>query len=215
VSVKIVVAEDHHVVRKGLCALIQQQEGFVVVGEADTCRVAVRLARELKPDVVIMDVTMPELNGVEAARQIRRDASRTKILALSMHEDPLLVTDMLRAGASGYLLKTCIVSDLVRAVETVMMGHTYLSPKIAGVVASVLAHPEIGASPVSCLTPVQRQVLQLLAEGLTTKQAALRLGRSVKTVEMHRRNLMDKLGLKGIADLTKLALRAGLISLGE
>jgi len=212
VSVRIVLAEDHHLVRKGLCALINEKDGLQVVGEADTGKAAVRLALELTPDLVIMDVTMPELNGVEATRQIRRDAPRTRVLALSMHRDPLFITEMLRAGASGYLLKTCIVSEFTRAIEVVMAGQTYLSPDIAGVVAEVLAHPEAGSSLLSGLTPVQRQVLQLLAEGLTTKQAALRLGRSVKTVEMHRRHVMEKLGVSGIANLTKLALRAGLIT---
>jgi len=214
-SVRVVLAEDHHLVREAFRALIHEKNGVTVIGEADTGRTAVRLTRELSPDMVVMDVTMPELNGVEATRQIRRDTPRTKVLALSMHRDPLFITEMLRAGASGYILKTSIVDELLKAIEVVMAGHTYLSPEIAGVVAHALAHPEAGPSLLSGVTPVQREVLQLLAEGLTTKQAALRLGRSVKTVEMHRRRLMEKLGLRGIADLTKLALRAGLISIED
>jgi len=214
-AIKILLVEDHNIVREGLRSLLEKKTGMEVVGEADSGRTAVRLAQKLSPDVVLMDVSMPDLNGIEATRQIKSRVPRAKVLSLSMHRDGQFVMEMLKAGTSGYLLKTCVVEELERAIRAVVMGQTYLSPEIAGIVAEASRHPPSAtdASAAVPLTPRQREVLQLLAEGLTTKQTALRLNRSVKTVEMHRRRIMDKLNLHGIAELTKYAVRTGLVSL--
>lgn len=211
-SIRIVLVGDYALVRKGLNALLQERQDFQVVGEADSGPDAVRVVAERTPDIVVMGVTLAALNSIEATRRIRQSSPRVRVLALSTHRDPLFVTGMLKAGASGYILKTCTVPEFFQAIDVVARGMTYLSPEIAGVVAEAAANPESGALLLSGVTPVQRQVLQLLAEGLNTKQAAMRLGRSVKTVEMHRRNVMDKLHVNGIASLVKVALRAGLVS---
>jgi DNA-binding NarL/FixJ family response regulator len=214
-TIKILLVDDHNIVREGLRSLLEKKTGMEVVGEADSGRTAVRLAQKLSPDVVLMDVTMPDLNGIEATRQIKSRVPRIKILGLSMHRDGPSVTEMLKAGASGYLPKTCVVEELVRAIRAVVMGQTYLNPEIAGIVAEACRHPPstTDASATVPLTPRQCEVLQSLAEGLTTKQIALRLSRSAKTVEMHRRHTMDKLNLHSIAELTKYAVRMGLASL--
>jgi DNA-binding NarL/FixJ family response regulator len=201
--------------RQGLRSLLEGKGGFEIVGEASNGREAVRLAQGTRPDVVVMDVTMPDLNGLEATRQIRARVPAAKVLALSMHRDEQSVLDMLDAGASGYLLKTCIVDEVVEAVRTVLANETYLSPEVATVVTQACLHKERGLKgpKVAALTPRQREVLQLLAEGLSTKQIALRLRRSVKTVEMHRQHTMERLNLHSIAALTKYAIRKGIASL--
>lgn len=211
-DVRIVVVEDHHVVRKGLCSLIREVPGFQVVGEAETGKAAVTAAAELAPHVVVMNVSASYLKGLEATREIRRRHPAVKVLALSVHQDPAFVMEMLRAGASGFLSRTCAVPDFIRAIEVVLSGETVLDPELSGVVTGALARPGDGAGNLSSLTAAQRTIFQLLAGGMTAKQVALRLGRSVKTVEMHRRHIMEKLHINGIAGLTKLALRAGLIS---
>lgn len=214
-STRVLLVDDHHLVRQGLRSLLEGQGGFEIVGEAGSGREAVRLALEAKPDVVVMDVTMPDLNGLEATRQIKARAPATKVLALSMHREEQSVLDMLEAGVSGYLLKTCIVDELVQAVRTVLANETYLSPEVATLVTQAYLRKSQGLKgpKVAALTPRQREVLQLLAEGLSTKQIALRLRRSVKTVEMHRQHTMDRLNLHSVADLTKYAIRKGIASL--
>ena len=212
-DVRILLADDHNVVRQALGGLIEKQEGLKVVGQAADGRAAVRLAKELVPDVVVMDVGMPGLNGIEATRQIRSAVPGTRVLALSVSPDPQMATEMLQAGASGYLIKTCGIEELVQAVRSVVGGQRYLSPTVGAAVAEALISGTTGAGLAIPLTPCQREVLQLLAEGHTTREVAERLGRNPKTVEMHRLHIMKKLDLRTIAALTKYALRKGLVSL--
>ena len=210
----VLLADDHNVVRDGLRRLLEGTDGIRVVGDVADGRDAVRVAKENCPDVVVMDVTMPGLNGVEATRQIRAALPKTKVLALSMHTDGQFVTEMLKAGASGYLLKTCVVDELVLAIRAVNSGKVYLGPEIGPVLAEIYIGKSAGTdAPGVSLTRRQREILQLIAEGLTTKQIARQLARSAKTIEMHRRHLMEKLNLHGVADLTKYAIRRGLTSL--
>ena len=211
---RLLLADDHGMFREGLRALIEKQTDLEVVGEAANGREAVRLARDLTPTVVVMDVSMPDLNGVEATRRILKRSPKAKVIALSMHSDRRFVVEMLRAGAQGYLLKDCAYEELVCAIRTVAGGRVYLSPRIAGVVLEDCvrsAAPE--AAPASALTARQREVLQLLAEGHGTKQIARRLHVSAKTIDTHRHNIMNRLNIRSVAELTKYAVREGLTTL--
>jgi len=214
-SIRILLADDHKITRQGLRSLLEKQADLQVVAEAEQGRAAVSLVKELVPDVVIMDVSMPDLNGVEATRQIVAECPRAKVIALSMHSDSLYVTEMLKSGAAGYLLKDCAFDELARAIRTVVAGKTYLSPSISGVVVDDylqrLSKADFTNSEV--LTGREREVLQLLAEGKSTKQIALKLHISAKTVETHRRQMMDKLDIHSVAELTKYAIRKGFTSL--
>jgi DNA-binding NarL/FixJ family response regulator len=214
-SIRILLADDHKITRQGLRSLLEKQQDMEVVGEAEDGRTTVSLVRELSPSVVIMDVTMPDLNGVEATRQIVGQSPDVKIIALSMHSDTLFVTEMLRSGASGYLLKDCAFEELARAIHAVVAGKTYLSPSVSGVVVDDYLHrlSKADFSDSQVLTDREREVLQLLAEGKSTKQIALKLHISVKTVETHRRQMMNKLDIHTVAELTKYAIRKGLTSL--
>ena len=214
-SIRILLADDHKITRQGLRSLLDKQSDMEVVAEAEEGRTTVRLVRELLPDVVIMDVSMPDLNGMEATRQIKGEFGDVKIVALSMHSDSLFVTEMLKSGASGYLLKDCAFEELARAIRTVVAGKTYLSPSISGVVVNDYLHrlSKADFSGLDVLTSREREVLQLLAEGKSTKQIALKLHISVKTVETHRRQIMNKLDIHTVAELTKYAIRKGLTSL--
>jgi DNA-binding NarL/FixJ family response regulator len=223
----VLLADDHALVREGLRGLLEKRPGVKVVAEATDGHTAVKLARKLRPDVVVMDVSMPGLNGVDATRQIlgrRGDRARNgdgspgrdaRVIALSMYSERRLVAEMLRAGARGYLLKHCAFKELLDAIATVMRNETYLSPAIAGVVVEeyVRAGGEDGGSAFSVLSPREREVLQLLGEGRTTKRIALDLHLSPKTVDAHRRKLMEKLDLFTVADLTRYAVRQGLVAL--
>ena len=214
-SIKIVVVDDHGIVRDGLRLLMEQQDDMEVIDEAADGREAVELVRKLKPDVVLMDVTMPGLNGIEATRQIVREDPNVKVLALSGYSNKGFVTDMLKAGASGYILKDSLAGELIRAINAVTSGQRYLCPKVAGIVVDDYIHagkPESYKPLLDRLTGKERELLQLLAENKSSKEAARLLHVSVKTVDARRRELMHKLGISGIAELTKFAIREGLTS---
>ena len=215
-KIRILLADDHKIVREGLRTLIEKQPGLEVVGEANSGRMALKLAVELKPDVIIMDITMPDLNGIEATRQIHSEIPGVKVIALSMHSDKRLVAGILMAGASGYLLKEdCDSGELARAIRAVATNQIYLSPKISEIVIKdYVRHLSMTvSSPFSILTPREREVLQLLAEGKSTKEIASCLHVSVKTVETHRNKIMVKLDIRSIAELTKYAIRERLTPL--
>ncbi len=214
-SIRVLLADDHKIIRQGLRSLLEKQEDMKVVAEAEDGRDAVRLAAETAPDVVIMDVTMPDLNGAEATKQILSKSPDIKIVALSMHSDSLFVTEMLKSGAAGYLLKDCAFEELAKAIRTVIDNKNYLSPAISGVVLEDYIHrlSRVGFASPDVLSDREREVLQLMAEGYSTKKIAQKLHISVKTVETHRRQMMSKLDIHTIAELTKYAIRKGLTSL--
>jgi len=214
-STKIILADDHQIVRDGLRALLEKQPGFKVVGEAKDGRAAVRLAKELSPDLVIMDLSMPQLNGIEASRKIIHDSPKIKIIVLSMHSDRRFVAEVLKAGASGYLLKDSAFEELITAIRRVMNHQTYLSSQVLDVVLKeyLRRQNKEDASQFSVLTDREREVLQLIAEGKISKEIAALLGVSVKTIETYRQRIMDKLEIRNIADLVKYAVRQGITSL--
>ncbi len=214
-STKILLADDHKITREGLRSLIEKQSDMEVVAEAEDGHAAVHLVRKVLPDVAIMDVSMPDLNGIEATQKIVSECPNVKVIALSMHSDTLFVTEMLKSGASGYLLKDCAFEELTRAIRTVVAGKIYLSPAISDVVVDGYLHrlSEDDSVNSDVLTHREREVLQMLAEGNSTKQVALKLHISVKTVETHRRQMMHKLDIYSVAELTKYAIRKGLTSL--
>lgn len=214
-SIRILLVDDHKILREGLRLMLHTDAQLEVIAEAEDGRTAVRLARELCPDVVIMDIAMPELNGIEATRQIVAENSTLKVLAMSMHDDRQFIIEMLKAGAAGYLLKDSAFNELAIAIKTVMGGKIYLSPSIVDmVVQDYLSKLSIATTnSFSILTPREREVLQLLAEGKASKQIAADLALSVKTVELYRQQVMDKLNIHNVAELTKYAIREGLTSL--
>jgi len=213
-SLKILLADDHRIVCDGLRSLLEREPDMEVIAEAHDGRSAVSLARELRPDVVVMDVGMPDLNGIEAARKISAARRDVKLIALSMHSDKRFVAGMLRAGAAAYVLKECAFEELAAAIRAVTAGRTYLSPAVADLLVGDYLRrlsSKDGLAPE--LTPREREVLQLIAEGHTTKAIAERLGVSVKTVDTHRQNMMRRLGMHTVAELTKYAVREGLTEL--
>lgn len=218
-GIRVLLADDHKIVRDGLKSMLAKQLDIEVVGEAENGREAIQRARELTPDVVVMDIGMPELNGLDAARRLIEQMPGVKIVALSMHSDRRYVSEMLAAGAKGYLLKDSAFDELTRAIRAAAEGRTYLSPGVADVVLEDYLR-RIGSDGDPAAPPAprglssrEREVLQLIAEGLSTKQIASNLHLSVKTVETHRRQIMDKLGIFNIAGLIKFAVREGLASL--
>ena len=210
---RVLLADDHKILRQGLRTLLEQEEDIHVVGEADNGRASVKLASELAPDVVIMDVAMPDLNGIDATRRITESEPGTRVLALSMHSDGRYVKGMLQAGARGYILKDCAAEELTRAIRTVMAGQVYVSPGVTGAIVDDYVRQLSATDKPATLTHREREVLQLLAEGASTANIAAELHLSVKTIETHRKRIMDKLSLRSIAELTKYAIREGITAL--
>jgi DNA-binding NarL/FixJ family response regulator len=207
-KIRILLADDHAVVRQGFKLILNQQHDMEVIGEASQGREAVRFALTLRPDLVIMDIAMPEVNGVEATRRIIEQSPDCRILILSMHKDVVYVRETLRAGAKGYLLKESIDHDLLRAVRAVAGGDSFLSPEVS---RTVLEDYQQIEDPFDLLTARERQVLQMLAEGKVAKEVATELDVSVYTVDAHRGRIMKKLGLRSSSDLVRFAMRKGLI----
>jgi two-component system, NarL family, response regulator NreC len=206
---RVLLADDHAVVRQGFRMILSSQPDFEVVGEAANGLIAVELAAELQPDVVIMDVSMPELNGIEATRRLSEASPRSRVLALSMHKDAVYVREILKAGARGYLLKDAMDTDLIGAVRAVAQGEGYISPAVADAVLS--DYRRHVSEPIDLLSSREREVLQLIAEGKTNKEIANKLNLSVYTVEAHRGRIMEKLNLHNGGELVRFAVRAGLV----
>lgn len=207
----VLLVDDHQILREGLRSLLQNEPDIEVVGEARTGHEALSQTMALRPDVVIMDVAMPDFNGIETTRRLVAEAPGAKVVALSMHSDRRFVNGMLTAGACGYLLKDSAFEELALSIRTVMRGQVYLGVGIAGVVVDELVGDHSGRTRV--LTQRETEVLQLLASGRSTAEIAASLALSVKTVETHRRQVMHKLDLHSVAELTKYAIREGLTSL--
>jgi DNA-binding NarL/FixJ family response regulator len=215
-SIRVLLAEDHALVRSGVRALLEEFGDITVVGEAGTGRQAVEMAAELRPNLVLMDVGMHDLNGIDATRQIHTAQDDVRILMLSMHADRQYVFEALKAGATGYILKDGVVSELIAAIRTVAAGRRYITPSLGDVVLEDYvrrARGEQETDELSALSPREREVLQLVAEGHSSAEIARRLHVSVRTIDTHRQNTMEKLGIHSIAGLTKFAIRQGLCSL--
>ena len=214
-AIRVFLADDHNIFRQGLAGIIAEEHDMQIVGQAEEGRDAIRQIAKLRPDVVIMDVGMPALNGIEATRQVTGEFPQTRVIALSMHVDEKFVAEMLRAGAVGYLCKKCDADELLSAIRTVAAGRTYLSPSISGTLIDSYVR-NVTARPVSAfaqLTDREREILQLLVEEKTIKQVASDLHLSIKTVHAHREHLMRKLNVQTVAGLTKYAVREGLTEL--
>jgi DNA-binding NarL/FixJ family response regulator len=207
--IRILLADDHPVVRQGFKMILSAQADMEIVGEAGNGREAVELAEQLKPDVVVMDVAMPELNGIEATRRLLASTPHSRVVALSMHKDNVYVREILRAGARGYLLKDSVAGDLVSAVRAVAGGEGYISPAVSNAVLD--DYRRHVTNPIDLLTSREREVLQMLAEGKTNKEIAVVLNLSVYTVDAHRGRIMEKLNLHSINEMVRFAVRNGLI----
>ena len=214
-AIRILLADDHTLVRAGIRSLLESLPDVEIVGESEDGREAVALVEKHSPDVAVLDIGMPGLNGIEAARRISATSTRTRIVMLSMHTEPTYVRQALEAGASGYLLKSAAASELPLAIRSVMRGETYLTPRISQEVVRGYLRPEEGSAPapLAGLTGRQREILQLVAEGQSTKEIAHRLNVSIKTVETHRQRLMDRLDIHDVPGLVRFAIRAGIVSL--
>jgi DNA-binding NarL/FixJ family response regulator len=214
-SIRILLADDHNIIREGLRSLLDEQPDMEVVAQAENGHSAVYMVREMLPDIAIMDVTMPDLNGIVATQKIVSECPNVKVIALSMHSDSLFVTEMLKSGASGYLLKDCAFEELINAIHTVLDDTIFLSPGLSNFVVddylNLLSKNNSAGSDV--LSHREREVLQMLAEGNSMKQIAMKLGICVKTVETHRRQITNKLDIYSVAGLTKYAIRKGITSL--
>ena len=208
-KIRILLADDHAVVRHGFRMILEAQPDMEIAGEAGNGREAVTLAEELKPDIVVMDVAMPELNGIEATRRLAASLPHTRVVALSMHKDSVYVREILRAGARGYLLKDSPPADLLSAIRSVASGQSYLSPGVSNAVLD--DYRRHVTNPIDLLTTREREVLQMLAEGKTNKEIAGILNLSVYTVDAHRGKIMEKLNLHSIGEMVRFAVRHGLI----
>ncbi len=215
IRTRILLADDHQIMRQGLIALLGKQPSMQVIAEAENGIQTLEIARREKPDVIIMDIAMPDINGIEVTRQLKAELADIKIIALSMHADRRFVTEILKAGASGYVLKQSAFEDLVTAIKAVMMNRKFLSADILDTVVDdyVSQLTKADYEAYRQLSDRERQVLQLLAEGNSTKEIAYKLRVSVKTIESHRQNIMTKLGIHSLPGLTKFAIREGLTSL--
>ena len=213
-ALRIIIADDHRLIRQGLKSLLESQ-GFEVVGEAEDGRSAVKLVKKLDPNAVIIDISMPELNGIEATRQIHRETPQVKVIVLSMRSDRQAVLAAFAAGTSGYLLKESAFEEMIIAIKVALEGRTYLSPAIAHVlVRESIEQWSVSAEPMGRgISSREREILQLVAEGRSSKEMAESLYVSVKTIETHRKQIMNKLNLHSIAELTKYAVREGVTSL--
>ncbi len=213
ITARILLVDDHEIIRKGLRSVVEARKDWEIVGEATTGRDAVKKVEELKPDVVVMDISMPELNGLEAVRQIVKIAPRTEVLVLTMHESEDLVREVLEAGARGYLLKSDASRQLISAIEALRVHKPFLTSKVNEVVLMgyLGGKPLKGETSGGRLTPREREIVQLLAEGMTNKEVASTLGISVKTAETHRTNIMRKLDLHSISELVRYAVRNHII----
>ncbi len=214
-KIKVLLADDHKLFRDGLSTLLNKQPDMRVVGEAKDGTSSVQLARELDPDFILMDISMSDLNGIEATRRILAERPRTKVLMLSMHSDRRFVIEALKAGACGYLLKDSAFEELLVAIKTARENQFYLSREITSIVVEDYINlvKSAESSAFAILTNREREVLQLIAEGKATKEIANQLNVSVKTIETHRKQLMDKLNIHSIAELTKYAIREGITPL--
>lgn len=209
---RLLLVDDHTLVLEGLRKLLEPH--CELVETAEDGRTLLRKAPQVKPDLVLLDISMPSLNGIDAARRLRELLPETKIIFLTMHADPAYVTEAFRAGASGYLLKRSAASELVNAVNEVLKGRSYVTPLVAeGMLTSMLRSPDGSVTVPAGLSPRQREILQLVAEGHTSKEIAGLLNVSVKTVEYHKARLMERLGLRSTAELTRYAIRHGLVTL--
>ncbi|HEV8538892.1 MAG TPA: response regulator transcription factor [Bacteroidota bacterium] len=214
-SIGIVIADDHKIVREGLRAMLEKQSDFEVLGEAENGRAIIHVCMQLKPQVVIMDIAMPDLNGIEATHQLLRDLPDVCVIGLSMHFDKRYISKMLQAGARGYLRKACASEDVVRAIRTVTQGKYYIGDGTSSITIKDKDQYLKNNPPLdlTVLTPKEKEILQLIAEGNLTKEIAFQLNLSTKTVEKHRYNIMEKLNMHNIADLTKFAIMEGLTTL--
>jgi DNA-binding NarL/FixJ family response regulator len=215
-KIRILLVDDHKILRDGICSLLKEYPDMEVVGEAADGNNAFNLVKELSPDMVIMDISMPELNGIEATRKILADYPHIKIMALSMHYDKHFVSEIFKAGASGYLLKDCAFDEMAHAIRMIIDNKTYINSQIASLVVESLMSDTPSSHnkhAFSLLTEREKEVLQLIAEGKSTKQIASHLNVSTKTIESHRRQVMGKLNIRNVADLTKYAIREGLIAI--
>ena len=216
--IRVIVADDHHLVRQGIRMLLEKADDIEVVGEAEDGQEAVEMAERLTPDVLVMDISMPRLNGTQATERIHSRGLATQVVILSMHADETIVRQALRYGAKGYVLKRAVAEELLLAVRAANLGNTYLSPPIAGSILSeflAVSHGSDEPDVMERLTPRERQVLQLLAEGGTNRAIAQELVISVKTVEKHRTKLMGKLHVHDLTGLVRIAVKQGLASIEE
>lgn len=212
-EIRVIIADDHTIVREGLKTLLQKDFNIDVVGEAENGREAVRLAKSLKPDMILMDIGMPELNGIEATKQVVKEVAETKVIGLSMHSDKQFIRGMFNAGAHAYLLKDCAADELLDAIQQVHSGKKYLSEDITDLVIREFVFNNETIAERGLISSREIEVLQLLAEGKSTKDISEELFISTKTVESHRKNLMEKLQIFSLPELTKYAIRTGITTL--